>query len=53
VRFLKSEAEREEEARLEAERLARDLRVRLVAPLDGLRRRDLHGAHLVLVLGSR
>lgn len=37
----------------EAERLARDLRVRLVAPLDGLRPSDLHGAHLVLVLGSR
>ena len=36
----------------EAERLARDLHVPLVAPLDGMRAADLHGAHVVLVLGS-
>ena len=32
--------------------LARDLGVRIVGPLDGLRRRDLHGAQVVFVLGS-
>lgn len=36
----------------EAKRLARDVRVALVAPLDGLRVRQLGGAHLVLVLGG-
>jgi hypothetical protein len=36
----------------EGERLARDLHVPLVAPLDGMRAADLHGAHLVLILGS-
>ncbi len=36
----------------EAVRLARDLHVALVAPLDGMRAADLHGAHVVLVLGS-
>jgi hypothetical protein len=33
-------------------RLARDLGVRLVGPLDGLRPGDLHGAQAVLVIGS-
>ena len=33
-------------------RLARDLRIRLVAPLDGLRVRDLRRAHVVLVVGD-
>jgi hypothetical protein len=32
-------------------RLARDLRVRIVGPLDGLRVRDLMGAHVVFVVG--
>jgi len=35
----------------EARRLGRDLRVRLVRPLDGMRPRQLLGAHLVLILG--
>ncbi len=35
----------------EAVRLARDLRVRRVAPLDGLRAAELQGAHVALVLG--
>jgi len=34
----------------EAKRLGRDLGIRVVAPLDGLR--SLHGAKLVIVLGS-
>jgi hypothetical protein len=34
----------------EALRLGRDLRVRIVGPLDGLRIRDLMGAHVVLVV---
>ena len=34
----------------EALRLARDLRIRIVGPLDGLRVRDLMGAHLALVV---
>jgi hypothetical protein len=38
--------------RPEAVRLRHDLRRGLVAPLDGMRKRDLMGAHLVLVLGS-
>jgi LytR cell envelope-related transcriptional attenuator len=33
-------------------RLARDLGVRVVTPLDGLRVRELHGAHLVFILGA-
>ena len=39
--------------RAEALRLARDLRVKVVGPLDGLRRRDLQGAQLAVVLGAR
>jgi LytR cell envelope-related transcriptional attenuator len=35
----------------EAERLARDFRVSRVAPLDGLRRADLQGAHVALIVG--
>jgi LytR cell envelope-related transcriptional attenuator len=35
----------------EGVRLARDLRIRVVGPLDGLRVRQLMGAHVVLVLG--
>jgi hypothetical protein len=31
---------------------ARDLRVRIVSPLDGMRPRQLMGSHLVLVLGT-
>jgi hypothetical protein len=36
----------------EAKRLARDMRVRVVGPLDGMRLRDMMGAHVALVLGS-
>jgi hypothetical protein len=36
----------------EATRLARDLHIRVVGPLDGLRASQLMGAHLVLVIGS-
>jgi hypothetical protein len=35
----------------EAKRLARDLGVRSVTPLDGMRAKALHGAHVVFVLG--
>jgi hypothetical protein len=35
----------------EALRLARDLRIRIVGPLDGLRIRDLMGAHVAIVVG--
>lgn len=38
--------------RAEAERLARDLHVHVVGPLDGLRPAQLLGAHLALVLGK-
>ena len=34
----------------EAMRLARDLRIRIVGPLDGLRVRELMGAHVVVVV---
>lgn len=34
----------------EAVRLARDLRIKIVGPLDGLRTRDLLGAHVVFVV---
>jgi hypothetical protein len=37
--------------RSEALRLARDLHVRVVSPLDGIRTRDLRGAKLAYVLG--
>ncbi len=36
----------------EARRLARDIGVRRVSPLDGIRRRDLQGAHIALILGG-
>ncbi len=36
----------------EAERLARDLRVKRVGPLDGVRPRELGGAHVVFILGA-
>jgi LytR cell envelope-related transcriptional attenuator len=35
----------------EAQRLARDLGIRLVGPLEGMSTRDLLGAHVALVLG--
>jgi hypothetical protein len=38
--------------RPEALRLARDLHIRLVTPLDGLRPRDLLGAQVALVVGG-
>jgi hypothetical protein len=38
--------------RPEALRLARDLRIALVSPLDGLRARDLKGAKLAVVVGG-
>lgn len=37
----------------EAARLARDLRVRIVSPLDGLRKSDLMGAHVAVVIGRK
>ena len=37
----------------EALRLGRDLKLRVVGPLDGLRPKELMGAHLALVLGDR
>jgi LytR cell envelope-related transcriptional attenuator len=36
----------------EARRLARDLGIRIVGPLDGLRTSQLHGAHAVVVVGG-
>lgn len=38
--------------RAEAVRLAKDLRVKIVGPLDGLRPADLLGAHVALVVGA-
>jgi hypothetical protein len=38
--------------RPEAQRLARDLGVKLVGPLEGMSTRDLLGAHIALVLGQ-
>jgi LytR cell envelope-related transcriptional attenuator len=38
--------------RPEAMRLARELQIRLVSPLDGLRPRDLLGAQLAVVVGG-
>lgn len=35
----------------EGRRLAKDLGVRLVTPLDGMRSSALHGAHVVFILG--
>lgn len=37
----------------DGERLARDLHVKVVGPLDGLKPSALHGAQLVVVLGAR
>ena len=36
----------------EGRRLGRDLRVRIVRPLDGMRPAQLLGAHLVLIIGT-
>ena len=36
----------------EARRLGHDLKIKIVGPLDGLRLRDLMGAHVALVVGS-
>jgi hypothetical protein len=36
----------------EAKRLGRDLGIRRVAPLDGMRVRDLQGAHVAVVVGG-
>ena len=36
----------------EARRLAQDLRLKIVGPLDGLKRSDLMGAHVAVVLGG-
>ena len=36
----------------EAQRLGKDFNVRRVGPLDGVRIRDLQGAHVVLVIGG-
>lgn len=36
----------------EARRLAHDLGVKVVGPLDGMRQGQLHGAHAVLILGA-
>jgi LytR cell envelope-related transcriptional attenuator len=38
--------------RAEAVRLAADLRLKIVGPLDGLRGSDLLGAHLALIVGG-
>jgi hypothetical protein len=35
----------------EAKRLAKDVRIRRVVPLDGMKIRDLQGAHVALILG--
>ena len=37
--------------RREAQRLAKELRVKLVGPLDGLKAKDLMGAHLAVIVG--
>jgi hypothetical protein len=36
----------------EGQRLARDLGVHVVSPLDGMKPAQLHGAHAVLILGG-
>jgi hypothetical protein len=38
--------------RIEAKRLAKDLRLRVVGPLDGIRVSELMGAHVVLIIGG-
>ena len=38
--------------RAEGLRLGRDLRVRIVSPLDGMKTRELLGAHVVLLVGT-
>ena len=38
--------------KLEAKRLAKDVGVAIVSPLDGLSQKDLLGAHLALVVGG-
>jgi hypothetical protein len=38
--------------RPEAQRLAADIGVALVGPLDGIKLRQLHGAQVVVVLGT-
>jgi hypothetical protein len=35
----------------EGRRLGRDLGVKIVGPLDGMRKHDLHGAQVVFILG--
>jgi hypothetical protein len=37
----------------EAHRLARDMHVRIVGPLDGLKPSALHGGQLAILLGAR
>jgi hypothetical protein len=37
----------------DARRLARDMKVKVVGPLDGLKPRAMHGAQLVILLGAR
>ena len=37
----------------EGRRLARDLHIRVVGPLDGLKPAALHGGQLAIVLGAR
>jgi hypothetical protein len=37
----------------EGRRLGRDLDIRVVAPLDGMKADDLMGAHVAVVLGAR
>jgi LytR cell envelope-related transcriptional attenuator len=36
----------------EADRLAKDLKVKRVAPLDGLKKSDLQGAHIAFIVGG-
>jgi hypothetical protein len=38
--------------RAEAVRLARDFKIKRVAPLDGVKRADLQGAHIALIVGA-
>jgi len=38
--------------RAEGSRLAHDLGVKIIGPLDGMRPSQLHGAHTVLILGA-